>query len=42
MNDHAGTKTFRLARMCMLIRRLTLLLLALPLAFLVAARMKRE
>ncbi|MBM3261925.1 MAG: hypothetical protein FJY97_00610 [candidate division Zixibacteria bacterium] len=37
MKDHAGTKSFRLARMCPLIRTLTLLLLALPLAFLVAS-----
>lgn len=37
MNDRAGTKSFRLARMCTLIRTLTLLLLTLPLAFLVAS-----
>ena len=37
MNYNAGAKSFRLARMSTLIRTLTLLLLALPLAFLVAS-----
>ncbi|CAG7855960.1 hypothetical protein MCAMS1_00284 [biofilm metagenome] len=37
MRDNAGTKSFRLARMSMLIRSLTILLMALPLAFLVAS-----
>jgi len=37
MSDDDGNKCFRLARMSMLIRALTLILLALPLAFLVAS-----
>lgn len=37
MNDKVGAKSFRLARMSTLIRTVTLLLLALPLAFLVAS-----
>ncbi len=37
MNDNAGTKSFPLARMCPLIRTLTLVLLALPLALFVAS-----
>lgn len=37
MSNETGVKSFRLAPMCTLIRTLTILLLALPLAFLVAS-----